>query len=116
MNGQAPKTRGHGCTTTMFSASSGLLSSASPPSRAKIRTGRWGLVDVGSSQAVAALVHMPSGACSRAEAKGGGAPTGMSATAAVAGRPKYTPPAYGQGVPGAFRQDLNPEDAGTCHN
>ena len=33
-----------------------------------------------------------SGACSRAEAKGGGAPTGMSATAAVAGKPIYTPP------------------------
>jgi hypothetical protein len=31
---------------------------------------------------------------SRAEAKGGGAPAGMSATAAVASRPKYTAQAY----------------------
>ncbi len=35
---------------------------------------------------------------SRVEAKGGGAPTGMSATAAVAGKPRYTRPAYPRGV------------------
>jgi hypothetical protein len=35
---------------------------------------------------------------SSAEAKGEGVPTGMSATAAVAGKPKYTAPAYVRGV------------------
>src|SRR5919199_699045 len=38
----------------------------------------------------APLLGVPTGACSRAEAEGGGAPTGMSATAAVAGRPIHT--------------------------
>src|SRR5260370_35658883 len=51
----------------------------------------------------APLVRVPSGACSRADAKGEGAPTGMSATTAVAGRPIYTSPAYGESVPKAFR-------------
>ena len=50
---------------------------------------------------------------SSAEAKGGGAPTGMSATAAVASRPEYTPSAYGQGVarafPAAFGDERNPD-------
>ena len=59
------------------------------------------IVDAGGSltaQAVTAepgrapLVRVRSGACSRAEAKGGGTPTGMSATAAVVGKPIYTPP------------------------
>src|SRR5437899_4892952 len=49
---------------------------------------------------------MRSGACSRAEAKGGGAPTGMSATAAVAGKPIHTPSSLrgrrSKGVPKAF--------------
>src|SRR5260370_36628416 len=51
----------------------------------------------------APLVRVPSGACSRADAKGEGAPTGMSATTAVAGRPIYTSPAYGESAPKAFR-------------
>jgi hypothetical protein len=33
----------------------------------------------------ASLVRVPTGACSRTDAKGGGAPTSMSATAALAG-------------------------------
>ena len=51
----------------------------------------------------ASLVRGLSGACSRAEAKGGGAPTGMSATAAVAGKPIHTRPSLrdrrSKGVP-----------------
>jgi hypothetical protein len=50
----------------------------------------------------APLVRVPSGACSRAETKGGGAPTGMSATAAVAGKPIHTPPSLGDRRPKAF--------------
>jgi hypothetical protein len=46
----------------------------------------------------------PSGACSRADAKGEGVPTSMSTKAAVAGRPKFTPAAYEPGVPKAFRK------------
>src|SRR5258708_17006365 len=57
----------------------------------------------------APLVRVRSGACSRAEAEGGGAPTGMSATAAVAGKPIYTPPSLRpkrpNGVPVPFRAD-----------
>ncbi len=51
----------------------------------------------------APFVRVLTGACSRAEAKGEGAPTGMSATAAVASKPIHTPPAYGESVPKAFR-------------
>jgi hypothetical protein len=36
------------------------------------------------------VVRVRSGACSSAETKGEGAPTGMSTTAAVAGRPIHT--------------------------
>src|SRR5579859_6491980 len=64
----------------------------------------------------APLVRVRSGACSRAEAKGGGAPTGMSATAAVASRPIYTPPSLRRkrpnAVPVLFRADIPRIDAG----
>src|SRR5260370_41418465 len=48
----------------------------------------------------APLVRVRSGA-SRAEAKGGGAPTGVSAMAAVAGKPIYTPPSLRRKRPNA---------------
>src|SRR6266567_2690592 len=64
----------------------------------------------------APLVRVRSGACSRAEAKGGGAPTGMSATAAVASRPIYTPPSLRRKRPNAVpvpcRADSPRIDAG----
>ena len=64
----------------------------------------------------APLVRVRSGACSRAEAKGGGAPTGMSATAAVVGKPIYTPPSLRRkrpnAVPVPFRADIPRIDAG----
>ena len=50
------------------------------------------------------FVRVLTGACSRAEAKGEGAPTGMSTTVAVAGRPIHTRPAYAAGVPKAFQR------------
>ena len=46
----------------------------------------------------APLARMPLEPGSRAETKGGDAPTGMSATAAVAGKRRYTPPAYARAV------------------
>src|SRR6266567_8810116 len=55
-----------------------------------IRTGRERLVETEPGLCCLA-VRVRSGASSRAEAKGEGVPTGMSATAAVAGKPKYTP-------------------------
>jgi hypothetical protein len=50
----------------------------------------------------ALLVRVRSGARLQGRAKGEGAPTGMSATAAVASRPKYTATAYESGVPRAL--------------
>jgi len=83
-------------------------------------SGSWRRTPSRAEPGRAPLVRVRSGAYSRAEAKGGGAPTGMSAMAAVAGKPIYTPPSICRkrrnSVPVPFRADSPRINAGADYH